>query len=276
MGYIYKIINTVNNKIYIGQTIQLDINKRWAAHKNAVTYNKGCPKLTAAFKKYGFNKFKFEIIIICFDSAVYELEKYYIKKYNAYGENGYNSTEGGEPGGFFKGHKHSDESINKIKNTLNNYYKNEEIRKETSLKVKIALSKINMSEVMKNIITQKKEQGLPIFKNRVNGINLSDDVKDKIRKSVLQYYENNKSKNINRRSQLSKLAIERIGRQINQYELNGKFIAKFKCIKEAADKTNINRKSIQNAVGGVSKTSGGFIWKYISRHDTINSFFKIK
>lgn len=34
MGYIYLIENKLNNKQYIGQTQQLDINKRWKQHKN--------------------------------------------------------------------------------------------------------------------------------------------------------------------------------------------------------------------------------------------------
>ena len=37
-------------------------------------------------------------------------EKEYIKKYNSYGENGYNMTYGGEGGGFI-GKKHTEETI---------------------------------------------------------------------------------------------------------------------------------------------------------------------
>ena len=33
MGYIYLVENLINNKKYIGQTIQNDINKRWNKHK---------------------------------------------------------------------------------------------------------------------------------------------------------------------------------------------------------------------------------------------------
>lgn len=33
MGYIYKITNTLNNKIYIGQTVKT-VQKRFTQHKN--------------------------------------------------------------------------------------------------------------------------------------------------------------------------------------------------------------------------------------------------
>ena len=57
MGYIYKITNTVNNKVYIGQTKQ-DPNKRWRGHKNAIKNGIGCPLLQKAFNKYGADKFR--------------------------------------------------------------------------------------------------------------------------------------------------------------------------------------------------------------------------
>lgn len=36
MGYIYLVINNINNKKYIGQSQCLDINDRWNAHKKIV------------------------------------------------------------------------------------------------------------------------------------------------------------------------------------------------------------------------------------------------
>jgi len=40
MGYIYLIKNKLNNKQYICQTQQLDINKRWKQHKTIMEYEK--------------------------------------------------------------------------------------------------------------------------------------------------------------------------------------------------------------------------------------------
>lgn len=65
MGYIYKIINTINGKCYIGQSIQKDIRQRWSGHKKSIKTDKGCPLLTKAFIKYGFDNFKFKVLMKC-------------------------------------------------------------------------------------------------------------------------------------------------------------------------------------------------------------------
>lgn len=53
---IYQVTNIINNKIYIGQSI--DIERRWNQHK----YGKGSIILRNAISKYGMDNFKFEIL----------------------------------------------------------------------------------------------------------------------------------------------------------------------------------------------------------------------
>jgi group I intron endonuclease len=96
-GFIYKIMNKSNNKIYIGQTTR-NLNKRIYEYKKALNsesfYNK---ILQNSFKKYGWNNFEFTIIdtaISLFD--LNEKEIYYINKYNSRDKNlGYNIELGG-------------------------------------------------------------------------------------------------------------------------------------------------------------------------------------
>ena len=78
MGYIYKITNTVTKKCYIGETEQHDYNRRWSKHINSVKYKEGCPLLKASMKKYGVDKFKFVVLIICFNDDLVKYEKEYI------------------------------------------------------------------------------------------------------------------------------------------------------------------------------------------------------
>ena len=87
---IYKIINLINNKQYIGQSI--DIETRWQQHK---TSNKNYI-LYQAFKKYGLENFSFEIIEECSREKLNETEQYWIKYYNTLTPNGYNMTFGGD------------------------------------------------------------------------------------------------------------------------------------------------------------------------------------
>jgi group I intron endonuclease len=115
MGYIYKITNTLDNKCYIGQTIT-NIEERWRHHK---TNSSNCLYLKNAFKKYGINKFKFEIVCICFDDDLNRFEIEYIKHFNSLVPNGYNLKAGGKCGG--KLHQETKEKISK---TLTEKYKN--------------------------------------------------------------------------------------------------------------------------------------------------------
>ncbi len=275
MGYIYKITNTVNNKVYIGQTKQEDVTTRWAAHKNSINYKKGCPLLVGAFRKYGLDKFKFEVIIICFDEDVYKYEEYYIKKYDTFGKGGYNATKGGEPGGFFKGCHHKPELIERLRQLNTERYKNPEFRKAHAEKVKDGFRKINLSEKIRDAMNKKREAGVPLFKNRLNDNKLTEEVKNKIRASVVKHYQNNLNTKDNLREKIRQHAIKRIGRPVNQYTLDGVFVASYPYIKGASDKSGIGVNAIKANLLGYSKTAGGFVWKYAPKHDwSIKSFFK--
>ncbi len=93
-GYIYKITNTINNKCYIGQTIQ-DPKKRWYRHKWNSFNEKRCFKLHNSIKKNGVENFTFEIIYECDKRFLNHFEKNFISEYNSY-NNGYNLTSGGD------------------------------------------------------------------------------------------------------------------------------------------------------------------------------------
>lgn len=101
MGYIYKIENQINHKVYIGQTIK-SLNKRFSQHKNNYTKPYFSQiHLYRAFKKYGIENFSFEKIEQVNDEDLDEREKYWIAYYNSY-ENGYNSTLGGRDTELYK------------------------------------------------------------------------------------------------------------------------------------------------------------------------------
>ena len=77
MGYIYKITNTINNKIYIGQTVQ-SLNMRW--NKNTYDAKVNCDNLHRplynAFRKYGMDNFKIELIEEVPNEKLNEREKH--------------------------------------------------------------------------------------------------------------------------------------------------------------------------------------------------------
>ena len=94
MFYLYKITCTVNQKVYIGQTVQPD--KRWYQHRHQAA--NPTQVIAYAIKKHGAENFIFEIIAVCKmqEDANY-LEEYLINQYDCLAKNGkgYNISLGG-------------------------------------------------------------------------------------------------------------------------------------------------------------------------------------
>lgn len=92
-GIIYKITNLLNNKIYIGQTIN-SLMRRWNKHKH-----NGDPsmKIAMAIKKYGIENFTIEIIDWANDLTELNYKEWiWISKLNCLDDRfGYNIMEGG-------------------------------------------------------------------------------------------------------------------------------------------------------------------------------------
>ena len=91
---IYAIQNTINDKIYIGQSI--DIQDRIAHHRSSLRHNRHENQhLQRSWNKYGEENFIF-FVLECCEAELDGLEKEYIKKFNAIdGQYGYNNESGG-------------------------------------------------------------------------------------------------------------------------------------------------------------------------------------
>lgn len=98
IGYIYKVTNKINGKIYIGQTIQ-SVKDRWYRHcgKSGISKAELNTHFKRAILKYGKENFIIETIEMCDSTELNDKEKFYISYYNSY-INGYNSTIGGQGG----------------------------------------------------------------------------------------------------------------------------------------------------------------------------------
>lgn len=96
MGCIYKIINDVNDKVYIGMT-KTSLEKRWSEHINSYnnpnkrTYNF---KLYKAMREIGLTHFSCVLIEKVEDNLLSYKEKYYIDKFDS-SFYGYNESLGG-------------------------------------------------------------------------------------------------------------------------------------------------------------------------------------
>lgn len=95
---IYKATNKVNNKCYIGQTINALSYRRMHHYKDA---NSGRYSVYFhhAIRKYGKDNFIWEVLENCNSKEeLDEMEFHYIKQYNSFKPSGYNMTLGGDGG----------------------------------------------------------------------------------------------------------------------------------------------------------------------------------
>lgn len=129
---IYKIINKINNKCYIGST--KNFKKRFQRHLQML--RKNCHhsiKLQRSYNKYGEDNFIFEIVEECpyIKDIIIDKENYYIKKFNSK-ENGYNIADASF-GDTLSSNPFHDEIIKKrsetIKNNLSKLTKEERSQK---------------------------------------------------------------------------------------------------------------------------------------------------
>lgn len=94
-GKIYKIYNTINDKLYIGKTVST-LENRFNQHirDSKKDRNEKRP-LYNAMNKYGTERFFIELIEECPLEELSKKELYWIGYYDTY-ENGYNATLGGD------------------------------------------------------------------------------------------------------------------------------------------------------------------------------------
>ena len=100
MGHIYCFTNKINNKKYVGQTIN-DNNVRYnqhifsAKHESDSQYN---TPIHSAIRKWGIENFDYKILAYDIEDIdiLNMLEQYYISLYNCQVPSGYNIESGGK------------------------------------------------------------------------------------------------------------------------------------------------------------------------------------
>lgn len=142
---IYKAVNKINNKIYVGKTIRSLKDRKKDHHKKSEWKRNSNSVLYKAIRKYGKENFEWSIVEEC-DSIeeLSEREKYYIKKLKSLiSQNGYNMTTGGEGGDIISLHPNKEEISNKKRKSMKgknagdkNAAKRPDIRKKISNTIK--------------------------------------------------------------------------------------------------------------------------------------------
>lgn len=208
IAFIYKIVNDINDKIYIGKT-EFSIEKRFQEHcRESKRERAEARPLYRAMNKYGIEHFHIEPIEETNEPE--EREKYWIEKFNSY-HDGYNATLGGD------GKAYLDREL-----LINTYLEKQNITKTAKI---LGIDANYLSLILKN-----------------------NNIEVKTSQEILK---------------------EKLGKRVNQFDLNGEYIQSFNSTREAAKFIRPNSSSIGGVSGhicaacsGERKTAYGYIWKY--------------
>ena len=258
---IYSVVNKLNGKIYIGQSI--NIERRWEQHK----YGKGNLILMNSIKKHGIKNFEFKNLeqIDVLNKTKLEIveeltkleQKWFDDMKPFLKENGYNIQKTSKPNLTPNRDKHYGEKISKIK--IDNNHTGKPVC-QYDFEGKLINEWKSAAEIERSL-GYKAEN---ISASCLNKSNSSNGYIWKFKNYLLTQ---NDILNANNSLRLSK---------VRQYNLNGELLKEFKNTKETFEITGIKETIIRNACNGTTKTGGGYIWKFKNQPLILSEHIKIK
>ena len=177
MPYIYQIVNKLNDKVYVGKTLN-NIEKRWKEH--CCDYLKPTNEkrpLYAAMRKYGIENFKISILEKVSEDEINEKETEWIEILGSF-KYGYNATKGGD------GKHYADyDLIYSLFQEGKNNLQIQEITKYDCATVAKALQLKGITEL------ERKKRGREIMQNAVIMMNKDTEQDIQIFPSIAQAYQ---------------------------------------------------------------------------------------
>lgn len=195
VGYIYKLTNTINNKIYIGKRQKPKFDKNY--------WGSGV-LLSAAYKKYGKDNFTRAVLDWCNTSdELIEKEKYWISFYESTNPDiGYNLTAGGDGASSgelnpnYGSHTNhwTEESRKKQSEHMTGVKKSEEHKRKIGQSHKGKKVSSDTCQKLKNSWCYEKHfnpKSLAAMSKSRKGKKFSEQHKNNLSESIKMYHKNN-------------------------------------------------------------------------------------
>lgn len=194
MGFIYKITNIINQKIYIGLTTKEKAKERYYQHRYLARHlsSQDNSILHKAMAKEGLDNFSFEVIEEIDNVKLPEREQYWIIYYNSKVPNGYNITDGGEGTSGFSRPQTLEEREKRRQSQLKFFEEHPEARMNMSQKMKKRMEKPEEKQRLINAGKQFHKDNPGIFAGENNpfyGKHHTTETIAKIKESSKQRYK---------------------------------------------------------------------------------------
>jgi group I intron endonuclease len=247
---VYKIINLINNKIYIGSSTNEKggFKDRINTHIRLLNRNTHPNKhLQSAWNKYGEDNFEFKVIeVVKGKEKIIEREQYYIDSCGVIDNKiGYNKSPIANSQ---LGFKHSNETKKKMSDSAKIY------SNEISKRMKELRTGQTLSETTKKKISEK-----------LTGLKRGDEFKEKMRViggNRIVSDETKKKISDNKKGYISEKR-----KSVYQLDLDGNIIKLWLFSGEAEAELKITKGKISEVCLGKRKTTGGFKWVYKDEMD---------
>jgi group I intron endonuclease len=265
---IYEIRNVVNNKIYIGSAVNFRKRKNIHLHR----LRKGdhhSSHLQRSYNKHGEDKFIFNILLRCPVEYLLKVEQWFLDTQNP----DYNSSKSSQT---VLGSKRTPEQ-NKRRSDAQ---KGKKLKPETIEKIR----KINLgskrSDDVKERMRETSKKNKMVYQYSLNGNFIAEyrsmreasrqlgiDNKN-IQRCIRGEYKQTKGfiflsqKGLSEDELRSRTDHQNKEKAVQQYDLDGNFIAAFSSIAEASRATGVNGRKICACCKGGINSVNGFKWKY--------------
>jgi group I intron endonuclease len=253
---IYRFLNVVSGYSYVGSS--LDIAARRNQHLYLLAKGKShSPKLQRAYTCYGPQFFKFEVLQECEPSALEAFEANWIAALNSV-DFGYNCSA--DTTCATRGFKHSEETRKRMSSA----------QKQCQTPYRKQVSSATITAYNLSLKGKAKSEG---HRRKISsahtGKKLSEETKQKMRGRVVteQTRAKLRGRTISEDTRLKLQEAQRgnsnRSKMVIQIALSGQQLAIHESAAAAARAIGIGRTAIKNCLRGLSKSAGGYRWRYV-------------